>query len=186
MSTWIALLRGIGGGIRTLPMKELKAELETLGLKNVRTYIQTGNVVFDNSRTTTAAKLAKRIDDCVTERFGFESKTMVLSVDDLQRAVRNNPYPQAEEAPTTVHLFFMDEPPPAPKLEEMARWRAKGDEYALKGSVFYFHTPGGVSNSKLSQKIERLLGVPATARNWRTVCAVLAMAKERVKDRRTA
>jgi uncharacterized protein (DUF1697 family) len=77
MGTWIALLRGVGGGIRPLSMKDLTAALTRIGLRDVRTYIQSGNVVFSASRTT-APKLSKQVGECVVRNFGFESWVMVL------------------------------------------------------------------------------------------------------------
>lgn len=178
MSTWIAFVRGIGGGIRPLPMKDFKTALEQEGFKNVRTYIQSGNVVFASARATNA-KLSKRISDCVAENFGFQPQVMTLGLAELEHAAANNPFRKAEAEPKSLHLFFMAEPPPAAKLEEMVKWQAPGDEFTLKGNVFYFHTPQGFSNSKLSERVERLLGVPATARNWRTVTTVLKLAQQK-------
>ena len=76
MSTWIALLRGVGGGIRPLSMRELSVALEGIGLRDVRTYIQTGNVVFSSRKA--AARLAGEIERCIEKTFGFHSRTFVL------------------------------------------------------------------------------------------------------------
>ena len=105
MSTWIALLRGVGGGIRPLPMRELAAALEGIGLKDVRTYIQSGNVVFSSVKSAT--RLAGEIERCIEKKFGFHSRTFVLSVGELRRAAAGNPFPQADQAPQTLHLFFL-------------------------------------------------------------------------------
>lgn len=176
MATWIAFLRGIGGGIRPLPMKNLKAALEDLGLEDVTTYIQSGNVVFKTAKGT-AAGLRQKIGECVTNRFGFDAKVMVLSVKDLAKAAAGNPFPQADAEPKSLHLFFMDKAPPAADIAGMSKLKAASEAFELKGSVLYFYTPKGFGISKLAERAERLLGVPATARNWRTVTTVLAMAK---------
>src|SRR5262245_626248 len=102
MSTWIALLRGVGGGIRPLPMKELAAALTKIGLTDVRTYIQSGNVVFSASKTS-AARLSKEIGECISKKFGFESWVMVLTAAELRKAMAANPYPKADEEPKTLH-----------------------------------------------------------------------------------
>src|SRR5687768_11750123 len=112
MSTWVALLRGVGGGIRSLPMKELKAKLDALGLAEVRTYIQSGNVVFDDNRG--AATLSKLIAECIAEHFGFELSVMVVSARELKGALANNPFPEAEKHPQFLHLFFLARAPSAP------------------------------------------------------------------------
>ena len=176
MATWIALLRGVGGGIRSLPMGELVKQLESIGLKNVRTYITTGNVVFSSTRA--AARLASDIEGCIEKKFGFHSNTFILSVDELRRAARANPFPQADATPKLLHLFFLSEPPKTPKLDAMNELKTKSEQFAVKGKVFYFYTPDGFGISKLATRVDRLLGVETTARNWRTVGKLLEMTKE--------
>jgi Uncharacterized protein conserved in bacteria len=176
MATWIALLRGVGGGIRPLPMRELTTALEGIGLKDVRTYIQSGNVIFSSSKT--AARLAGEIERCIEKKFGFHSKTFVLSVPELRRAAAGNPFPQADAEPKTLHLFFLAEPAKAAQLDAMNELKAKTEQFALTSKVFYFYTPQGFGISKLAAKVGRLLGVEMTARNWRTVNKLLELAKE--------
>jgi uncharacterized protein (DUF1697 family) len=176
MATWIALLRGVGGGIRPLPMRELAKALEGIGLKNVRTYINSGNVIFSSTRAAT--RLAGEIERCIEQKFGFHSKTFVLSVGDLQQAAAGNPFPRADAEPKTLHLFFLAQPPKAPQLDAMNELKSKTEQFALTGKVFYFYTPDGFGISKLAVKAERLLGVATTARNWRTVGKLLELTKE--------
>ena len=174
--TYIALLRGIGGGIRTLPMKDAIAALEKAGLSNVRSYIATGNFVFTSRKRP--AQLSKDIERCIEEHFGFVSKTVVLTVDALAQAAKQNPFPEANDDHKSLHLFFLTEPAKSAKLDEMERLKAPHERFVLKKQVFYFHAPSGFGTSKLAGRIEKLLGVPATARNWRTVNKVLEMAME--------
>jgi uncharacterized protein (DUF1697 family) len=175
MATWIALLRGVGGGIRPLPMRELAAALEGIGLKDVRTYIQSGNVVFSSAKS--AARLAGEIERCIEKKFGFQSKTFVLSVPELQRAAKGNPFPKADDEPTTLHLFFLAQPAKAAQLDAMNELKAKSEQFVLENQVFYFYAPQGFGTSKLAARVERLLGVDTTARNWRTVGKLLEIAK---------
>jgi uncharacterized protein (DUF1697 family) len=178
MATWIALLRGIGGGIRSLEMAKLVRALEGIGLEDVRTYIATGNVVFTSSRT--AAQLSKAIEACIEKKFGFFSKTFVLSRNELAKAAAANPFPQANEDHKSLHLFFLAQPAKAPRLDEMNAIRRPTEQYALKGKVFYLYAPEGFSNSKLGARLGPLLGgMDMTARNWRTVGKVLEMAKDK-------
>jgi len=176
MSTWIALLRGVGGGIRPLPMKDLTAALTKLGLGQVRTYIQSGNVVFDATKTT-ATRLSKQIGECIVQNFGFESWVMVLTAAELRKAMAANPYPKADAEPKTLHLFFMAKPPPSPDIAGMNKLKSPSESFVLKENVLYFHSPKGFGISKLAARIDRLLGVETTARNWRTCTKVLAMAE---------
>ena len=175
MPTYIAFLRGIGGGIRTLPMKEAVAALEGVGLQEVRSYIATGNFVFKSRKKP--AQLVKDIQGVIEKKFGFFSMTIVLTVDELEQAARENPFPQANENHKSVHLFFLSEPAKSPKLDEMNKIKTPTEQFVLKKEVFYLYTPDGLGISKLAERVERLLGVKPTARNWRTVTKVLEMAK---------
>lgn len=176
MPTYIALLRGIGGGIRTLPMKEAVAALEAIGLKNVRSYIATGNFVLSSRKK--APQLSKDIETCIEKKFGFFSKTFVLSVEELERAINQNPFPQADQNHKSLHLFFLAAPAKGAKLDEMNAVKAPSEQFALKKQVFYLYTPKGFATSKLAERVQRLLGVETTARNWRTVRNLLALARE--------
>lgn len=175
MPTYIVLLRGIGGGIRSLPMKEAVAALEDSGLTNVRSYIATGNFVLTSRKQ--APQLAKHIEACIEERFGFFSKTFVLTVDELARAAKQNPFPQANANHKTLHLFFLAEPARQAKLDEIDRIKAPTEQVVIKKQVLYFYAPDSFGTSKLAGRIERLLGVDTTARNWRTVTKVLELAQ---------
>jgi uncharacterized protein (DUF1697 family) len=176
--TWIALLRGVNVvGRRSLPMKELALMLQRAGLRSVRTYIQSGNVVF-RSGAGDARTLAARIARLIGGRFGFEPQVVVLSSAELAAAIRGNPFAAAAGEPRSLHLFFLSARAVKPDLAALARLRTGGEGFALKGSVFYLHTPGGFAQSKLRAKVERSLGVQATARNWRSVNRLLAMAQE--------
>jgi uncharacterized protein (DUF1697 family) len=106
----------------------------------------------------------------------FEPRVLVLDRKALQKALAANPYPQAEQHDQFVHLFFLAERPPSPDLEALERFKATSESFALKGKVLYMHTPEGFGKSKLAARAERSLGVAATARNWRTLNAVLGLA----------
>jgi uncharacterized protein (DUF1697 family) len=179
MATWIALLRGIGGGIRPLEMAKLVKALEGIGLEDVRTYIATGNVVFTSPKT--AAQLSKAIESCIEKKFGFFSKTFVVSPKELARAAAANPFPQADENHKSLHLFFLAQPAKAARFDDMNAIKAPSEQFVLKGKVFYFYAPEGFGTSKLGARIGKLLGVDMTARNWRTVGKLIEMSKSRPK-----
>ncbi|MCZ6855546.1 MAG: DUF1697 domain-containing protein [Gammaproteobacteria bacterium] len=180
MNTWIALFRGINvGGHRKLPMKELVAELEKLGFSDVTTYIQSGNAIFLSDETS-AAKLSEKIAHAIETSHGFLPDVMVLSADAFRTAAANNPFPTSAATAKTVHLFFLAEPSDKPELTLLDDVQAHGEDYRLCQQVLYLHTPDGYGNSKLAQKVPRALGVPSTARNWRTVTRILEIA-ERVR-----
>jgi uncharacterized protein (DUF1697 family) len=176
MRTCIAFLRGINvGGRSVLPMKELVAALEALGAQKVRTYIQSGNAVFD-SRETNLDRLAGQLAAEVMKQRGFEPHVLVLGLDALASAIAGNPFPDAIADPASLHLGFLAASPSKPDLDGLASLRKDSERFVLSGRVFYLHAPEGVGRSKLAANAERLLGVPMTDRNWRTVCKVMALA----------
>lgn len=176
MQSWVALFRGINvGGHRKLPMKELAAELEALGLREVRTYIQSGNVVFRCEEHDGRA-LADRIAASVEANHGFAPRVMVLTVDEVRAAAQANPFKAGEDTPKLLHLYFLDEAPPSPDIDTMQRIKQETDAFRLEGKILYLHTPDGYGTSQLAERLERLLGVAATARNWRTVTKILELA----------
>lgn len=176
MSTWIALLRGINvGGNNVLPMKDLASVLEELGCTNVATYIQSGNVVFEKSRSD-AMKLSQRIADTVLKNHDFKPQCLVLTVDEVDRAAVSNPFPDAEENPKSLHVFFLAEKPSSPEFELLNEIKSRSESYALLDKVFYLHAPDEIGRFRLAARVEKLLGVNATARNRRTVSKLTAMA----------
>ena len=178
MTTWIVLFRGINvGGKNILPIKELATLLEDNGYSNVRTYIQSGNVVLQ-SRKTSASDIAGPIGDVVFESQGFRPSVIVLSPQELQQAVDSNPFPKAQADPRSLHLSFLAELPTHPDLQTMNSIKSPGESFVLKDKVFYFHAPDGIGRSRLAARAERLLGVDATGRNWRTVNKILQLASE--------
>lgn len=178
MTTYIALFRGINvGGKNVLPMKELVSILEDIGLWNVRTYIQSGNAVF-KSRETDAGLLSNRISAEIETSHGFEPKVLLLELEEIEKVVAANPFPDAEFEPKTLHLHFLASEPRTPDLDALEDIKADSERFVLKAGVFYLHAPDGIGRSKLAANAERLLGVPITARNWRTVRKVIEMAQQ--------
>lgn len=178
MNTYIALIRGINvGGKNSLPMKELAALLQGHGAEQVRTYIQSGNAIFQ-SADKNATRLAARLTDRINKHFGFSPHVLILGVDAMERAIKQNPFPEAEKAPGSLHLGFLASTPKSADLKKLDTLRTASERFHLTDQVFYLHTPDGVGKSKLPAGAEKLLGVPMTYRNWRTVCKIREMANE--------
>ncbi len=179
MKTYIALFRGINvGGNNMLPMKDLVVTLENVGCQDVATYIQSGNAVF-RSEETEASLLSDRIRASIKERHGFEPRVLVLGSGEMEKAVRSNPFPEAESEPRTLHAYFLASPPERPDLDALEGMKGDRERFVLGGGVFYLHAPDGIGRSRLAANAERLLGIPTTARNWRTVRKVMEMADQR-------
>jgi uncharacterized protein (DUF1697 family) len=178
MQTWIALFRGINvGGNNPLPMKTLPALLEGCGCMDAKTYIQSGNAVFRSS-VTSAAKLEARIGRAVHDEHGFQPRVFVLSRKELARAIAANPYPQADENPKTLHLFFLGARPQSARITALNDVKTGSESFVIKGKVLYLYTPAGFGTSKLAERAVRQLGQEATARNWRTCQKLLELATE--------
>jgi uncharacterized protein (DUF1697 family) len=177
MQTCIALLRGINvGGNNMIPMKDLRLLVERAGCAGVQTYIQSGNVVFTTALADPAS-LEPRLASSIAGTFGFEPRVLVLTARELARAAAGNPFPEASQHPKLLHLFFLADKPKRPDLDGARALATATERFALKGSVFYLYTPDGFGTSKLAARVEQLLGVRATARNWRTVTTLLEMAE---------
>ena len=178
MNTFIALFRGINvGGKNILPMKELASVLEGMGLSKVQTYIQSGNVVFQ-SRTTNEKELSHAIETVIGKSHGFTPEVVILSQQELQDAIAANPFPEGESEPKTLHLFFLASIPANPNIDRLETFRTNSEKFRLINNVFYLHAPNGMGRSKLAANVEKALGVTLTARNWRSVNKIMAMAAD--------
>ncbi len=176
MNTYVAFFRGINvGGNNPLSMKELVAALESIGARKVRTYIQSGNAVFESAEKN-LARFSKQLATEINNRCGFEPHVHILTLDVLSKAIEENPFPEAVSDPSTLHLGFLSSSPKKPNLEKIATLRKDSERFLLTERVFYLHAPEGVGRSKLAANSEKLLGVPMTDRNWRTVCKVMELA----------
>jgi len=178
VNVYIGLVRGINvGGAHMLPMKDLTRLFEQLGCVDVKTYIQSGNVVFRTADADTG-RLAKRVTAAVAKARGFEPLLLVLTRNELERAAAGNPFPEAVDNPQSVHLFFLAEPAKNADLKSLNALKSATERFVLKDRVLYLHTPDGLGSSKLAARAAGLLGVVATARNWRTVTTLLEMASK--------
>lgn len=170
MKTWIALLRGINvGGNHIVPMKELKQLMETNGFSNVRTYIQSGNVVFESPQRPT-----NEIGQLIERKFGFMPYVFVLGKNQLMQAVANCPY--ESDHGKTIHYFFLDREPETIDHDLLESLKADSEQYALIEKVFYLYAPEGIGRSKLVERIGKALpGVTMTARNLNTINKLVEM-----------
>jgi len=177
MKTYVALFRGINvGGKNTLPMKELVAILEGVGAQKVKTYIQSGNAVF-MCKAKEPSKLSYQIRAEIKKQRGFDPHVLLLELEEFEKAIRQNPFPEAESNPATLHAGFLAATPDWPDVKTLESLKSESERFRLIDSVFYLHAPDGVGRSKLAARAERLLGVPMTDRNWRTVTTIQKLAR---------
>ena len=170
-------MRGINvGGKNILPMKVLRELIEGIGGEQVATYIQSGNAVFQHAEPDSSG-LARTIRASVSDACGFEPAVLLLSVRQFERVISQNPFVKETADPKSVHVWFLSEKAGAPDLDGIDHVKGNTEQFALKDDAFYLHAPDGIARSKLAAKVERLLGVNATARNWRTVSKLKEIAQ---------
>ena len=176
MNTYIALFRGINvGGKNSLPMKDLVTILNDLGARNINTYIQSGNAVFQIAEKD-PSQLSGKLTAEIKKRYGFEPYVLILGRDILETIMAENPFPEAEAEPGSLHIGFLASPPVHTDLAKLDSIRKESERYHLSNYAFYLHAPDGVGKSKLAANAEKILGVPMTDRNWRTVSSIRELA----------
>jgi len=178
MNTYISMLRGINvSGQKQVRMAELKRQYEALDLKNVHTYLQSGNVIFDSEAQDTEA-LAHAIEARMEASFFFSVPVLIRTAADFRRIIENHPF--QDEEPVRVLVTFLYERPGLAKLDELSRYEDKVDQFAIGEQEIFLFCPGGYGRTKLSNTFfEKRLGVIATTRNWKTVNALYKMANEK-------
>jgi uncharacterized protein (DUF1697 family) len=157
-------------------MKKLTEVLLSIGCTEVKTYIQTGNVLIEH-REINQAKLSVKVAELVEKHFGFKPQVLVLSLSEFTQAVRHNPFLNAELEPKSLHLFFLSQAVQSVDLNDLFLLKKPSESFELVDQVFYLHAPEGIGRSKLAAKVEKYLGVPTTARNWNTVQKLLGLAR---------
>ena len=176
MPRQIVLLRGINIGSRNrIAMPALREALADAGFDDVRTYLQSGNVVL--SSRAAPKTVARKCETLIAERFGLEIAVVVRTRDELAEVVRRNPLGDVATDPKRYQVSFLDREPDAKLVEKLAALAAGGEQLVADGRELYAWHPAGVARSKLWAALAgRDLGVTATARNWTTVTKLLELA----------
>ncbi len=173
MSVVVALLRGINvGGNNLLPMKSLQQTLTALGCSQVKTYIQTGNVVLVHEQED-LQRLGESITQAIDQAYGFKPQILFLDAQQFADAIDHNPF--STEVGKALHFYFLAAPATQADRQKIEQLLAPSEQYLLTDEVFYLYAPDGVGRSKLAAKIEAYLDVPVTARNWNTVAKIKQM-----------
>jgi uncharacterized protein (DUF1697 family) len=167
---WVALLRGVNvGGRHRLPMEALAGFFAAAGCGDVRTVIQSGNVLFRASVTVARAapdKVAARIH----KEFGHRPAMVVRSAAELAKVAAENPFIAQGCDQELLHVVFLAERPAAAAVAALDPAHSLGDRFAVRGREVYLFLPRGVSGTKLTvDYLDRTLGTMGTWRNWRSV-----------------
>jgi uncharacterized protein (DUF1697 family) len=176
LTAYIAMLRGVNVGGNALKMEWLRAACEEIGLRDVRTYVQSGNIVF-TSRLG-APKLKETLKAMVDAQTRLPVTVVVRSAPDMAKVVTGNPFLQQKGVDVAkLHVTFLDKTPTKPALDRLDALAGSRDQYRLVGREIYLHCRINYGETKLSNTaIEKVLGVGATTRNWKTVTTLQAMA----------
>jgi uncharacterized protein (DUF1697 family) len=169
----LALLRGINvGGKNKLPMRDLNALFVEAGCENVRTFIQSGNVVF-TANARVSKNLSGVISSAIEERFGLRVPVILRTAEQLRDVISNNPFPHVENM---LHVMFLADLPSEARAAALDPNRSSPDEFIVRGQEIYLHLPNGAGNSKLTNAwFDSKLSTVSTSRNWRTVNKLLEM-----------
>jgi uncharacterized protein (DUF1697 family) len=172
----VALLRGINLGARNkVAMPALRSVLESLGHEDVVTYIQSGNVVF-TAPSGSGSPLAAGLEAAIEKEFGFPVAVVVRTSEELQKVADSNPFLAAGADPSALHVVFLGSPPARAAVRKLDPGRSPPDEFEAIGAEVYLHCPDGFGRSKLGvDYFERVLGGPATIRNWKTVTKLVEL-----------
>ncbi len=171
---YVALLRGINvGGKNKVKMETLREICASIGFENVKTYINSGNVIFE-TRKTDDLKLAEKIEKAIEKEFGLQIKVMVRRIEEIENIVKNNPFDGQFENDKDLHVFFLDEEIPNEKRELLLSNNNENDMFAVRGREIFCLLRVSVLDSLIGKDyIAKKLKVSATARNWRTVNKIL-------------
>lgn len=180
---YIALLRGINvGGKNKIKMAELRKTIERLGLSQVQTYIQSGNVLFRSDDG--AESLRKRIEGEIKKDFGLSVNVILRTAEELEAAIDHCPFSEdaiaeaeASSEGESLYVSFLQDVPSKEGIERLKNVKSESEAYRIKGREIYLLFHHSVRNSKLANQLQKL-DVPATMRNWKTTNKLALLAKE--------
>ena len=175
MSAYVAFLRAVNvGGANKVSMNALRTLVEKLGCGDVRTYIQSGNVVFTVSPKKTTASLEREMSRAIERSLGLTIDVMVRDAAALKRVVTSNPFSGRDLS--MVHIGFMASKPSASAVKALDAGRFAPEEVVVRGSEVYFFLPNGMGRARVPTIALKQLQVPTTVRNWTSVSRLLELA----------
>ncbi|MBS4198133.1 DUF1697 domain-containing protein [Bacillus sp. FJAT-49732] len=183
MTIYIALLRGINvGGHNKIKMADLRSSLEQLGLQNIKTYIQSGNILFESSEPEET--LQKKIHNKIEEGYGINSSVIIRTAEELQQIVSQCPFSDQmiSEASTSskgecLHVALLPKAPSKFNSDKLLTYTHEKELCVINGRDVYLLFYDSIRNSKLANNLKKL-EVPATVRNWKTLTKLSLMVEE--------
>ena len=173
--TFVSILRGINvGGHRKILMQDLKLLYEDLGFVHVKTFIQSGNVIFQTQNSISEDIFSDRIENAIKTSFHFEVPVIIRTADKLQRILSSNPFLLEENIDTDkLHLTLLKNIPKPGIPGNTNNSDFLPDRFAINERDIYLYCPGGYGNTRLSNALfEKMFRSVATTRNWRTIISL--------------
>jgi uncharacterized protein (DUF1697 family) len=167
MPTYIALLRGINVGQNLLKMERLRELCAQIGMKNVRTYVQSGNVVFEADGA--ASKWAQALERKLAGETRLPVTVLVRTADEMKKVLAGNPFAKEKGIDfARVGVVFLRQAPPEATLKKMRAVDIGNERFHSAGREIYIHCPDGFARTKL-YSLDKILAQQTTTRNWNTV-----------------
>jgi uncharacterized protein (DUF1697 family) len=180
MPVYVFMLRGINvGPHKRMKMDALRQSFEDLGFEQVKTYIQSGNVVF-KAANASPSKLSKMIEEKIRSDFGFSVPVILRTADELAAAIAGNPFLKEPGIDTEkLHVMFLSHAPAIEAIKQLSALASPPQRLQCLSKEIYFYLPNGVAESVLMKApVDRILSVTSTARNWRTVNQLSQMCQD--------
>jgi len=180
LTVYVAMLRGVNVGGNSLRMDWLRQACEDIGLQDVRTYVQSGNIVF--SSRLSALKLVQTLKATIDAQTRLPVTVVIRSASEMANIIAGNPFLKQRGVDITkLHVTFLAKAPSKPALDKLDALAGTRDEYRLAKREIYLHCPINYGETRLSNTaIEKALSLGATTRNWKTVAALCVMANGRL------
>lgn len=177
MQTFIILLRAVNvAGKNSIKIAELKSHLEKANFHNVKTYIQSGNIILQSDLSASAILL--KVQETINQQFGLSVYVFVLNTNLLENILHNNPFQNGEEG-NRVFITLLNKKPNSADLDKLGHIDIGDEKYVINEDIFYFYVPQGMANSKLSNPfIEQKLKVISTGRNLNTMLKLSEIANQ--------
>ncbi len=177
MNRKIGILRGINvGGKRKILMADLRSMCEKLGLKDVKTYIQSGNLIFNSDKPN--SELENDLEKAITKKYGFDVPVIVRTEKELENSINNNPFFNKDADIKQLHLTFLKEIPSKENIEKTLTFNFEPDKFKIEDKDIFILCAGKYHESKLTNNFfEKQLKIGATTRNWKTVMKLTELSK---------
>ncbi len=162
-------------------MADLKSLFEEMGFTNIKTYIQSGNVIFTSNHEEDHLELSNKLEKAINDKFGFEVPVIIRTSGELEYAVNQNPFYKGGMEIAPLHLTFLDRKPTPESQQQTEVYNYEPDKFVIKGENVFIFCESKYHKTKLTNNFfEKKLKVKATTRNWKTVLKLLELSKEQV------